>query len=64
MERPEDFEERQESAPETYGETEPAGGADAARADEDRSSEGRFGGTDRVGGDEFPSDTEERRTDG
>ena len=61
MERPEDFEERQESATETYGETEPAGGGEAAQADEDRSREGRFGGTERP---ESTSDTEERRTDG
>ena len=64
MERPEDFEERQESETEIFGGTEPAGGGEAAQVDEDRSREGRFGGTDRVGGDEFPSDTEERRTDG
>ena len=58
MERPEDFEERQESATETYGDTEPAAGTDAQRADEDRSGEGRFGGTESASG------TEERRTDG
>jgi hypothetical protein len=61
MERPEDFEERQESATETFGETEPAAGGDAAQVDEDRSRDGRFGGTDRP---ESTSDTEERRTDG
>ena len=61
MERPEDFEERRESEPEVFGETQPAGGADAATADEDRSAEGRFGGTDRP---EAASDTEEHRNDG
>ena len=61
MERPEDFEERQESEAEIYGGTEPAGGGEAAQVDEDRSREGRFGGTDRP---ESTSDTEERRTDG
>lgn len=61
MERPEDFEERRESEVETFGETQPAGGGDAATVDEDRSREGRFGGTDRP---ETQSDTEERRTDG
>jgi hypothetical protein len=57
MERPEDFEERQESATETFGDTEPAAGDDATRVDEDRSGQGRFGA-------DQPSETEERRTDG
>ena len=61
MERPEDFEEREESGAEPFGVTEPDAGGEAARVDEDRSREGRFGGTGRP---ESPPDTEERRTDG
>jgi hypothetical protein len=60
MERPEDFEERKESATEEYGQAETDGGASAATADEDRDREGRFGGEDTP---QATSDTEERRTD-
>ena len=58
MERPEDFEDREEPEAEPFGVTGPDSGGEAARVDEDRSREGRFGGTDRP---ESPSDTEERR---
>ena len=52
MERPEDFEEREEPDREVFGETQPEGGGEAARVDEDRSREGRF------------ESTQERRADG
>ena len=48
MERPEDFEDREETEAEPFGVAEPDSGGEAARVDEDRSREGRFGGTDRT----------------
>lgn len=59
-ERPEDFEQRQETATEEYGQFESEGGATAATADEERTREGRFGAEESP---EPTSDPEEHRTD-
>ena len=62
MERPEDFEDRRESDPETVGETAAStGGETAATTDEERNRDGRFAGNDSP---QQTSDTEERRSDG
>ena len=46
MERPEDFEEREEPDEDLDGATEPDADGEAPRVDEDRSREGRFGSTE------------------
>ena len=50
MERPEDFEEREEPD-DLPGRPEPDADREASRVDEDRSREGRFAGTEERGPD-------------